>query len=291
MVGKFVGIVKTEWLTDVQRGDRDMRLLEDFTYVDGTGQEWKAPAGSVINGASIPRALWSTVGSPYTDNYRRASVIHDAACGQAHLDRKEVDHMFYWACRAGGCDWLQARTLYIGVRIGAWSASSLTDESMSRDNVLFRTSSDLPIPEYGFVKQKLQDVHEAMSHLSEEATLDDFDAIIDAKVKPVRVTAIAIPAGCSLSNPEARVALVQRAVIAALATLAGPGATITLGTRLGASGLGHTDLIRMKYLARIQAELNKTPNCMALGLTPASLAIASQKFVRDIVATVLAALN
>ena len=100
-----------------------MKLLEDFSYEDPSGKKWLAPINSVINGASIPDALWSTVGSPYTGDYRCASIVHDVACDDPRVDRKEADKMFYFACLAGGCSQGQARILYVGVRIGSWSLS------------------------------------------------------------------------------------------------------------------------------------------------------------------------
>lgn len=119
--GQFSGNPKTEWLA--QRGDdRDMRVIEAFWYVDPAGRRWDVPEGTIINGASIPRTLWSSVGSPYTGDYRRAAVVHDAAVGQEGVLRKEADAMFYFACLAGGCSPLQAKLLYAGVRVGAWAS-------------------------------------------------------------------------------------------------------------------------------------------------------------------------
>jgi hypothetical protein len=99
-----------------------MRLLADFSFTDPDGREWRTPAAYVIDGASIPKALWTLVGSPYTGDYRRASVVHDKACDDAGGDsaaRRTADRMFYHACRAGGCSVAEATLLYIGVRIGA----------------------------------------------------------------------------------------------------------------------------------------------------------------------------
>ncbi|UUZ48363.1 DUF1353 domain-containing protein [Massilia sp. B-10] len=97
--GVFSGNPKTEWLSD-QGGDRDMRMLEAFWYIDPNGRRWDAPAGTVVNGASIPRTLWSTVGSPYTGDYRRAALVHDAAVGSSGVLRADADTMFYFACLA-----------------------------------------------------------------------------------------------------------------------------------------------------------------------------------------------
>ena len=119
--GTFSGNPKTEWLSE-PGGDRNMRLLEAFWYDDPAGRRWEAQAGTVINGASIPRTLWATVGSPYTGDYRRAAVVHDAVVGVTGIGRAEADAMFYYACLAGGCSLLQAKMLYAGVRLGAWAS-------------------------------------------------------------------------------------------------------------------------------------------------------------------------
>jgi hypothetical protein len=50
--GTFSANPKTEWL-DEPGDDRHMRLLNDFWYEDPDGRRWPAPAGSVIDGASI----------------------------------------------------------------------------------------------------------------------------------------------------------------------------------------------------------------------------------------------
>lgn len=121
--GEFSGNPKTMWLAD--RGDdRDMQVIEDFWFLDQSGRRWDVPAGTVINGASIPRTLWSSVGSPYTGNYRRAALVHDAAVGREGVLRADADAMFYFACLAGGCSQLQAKMLYAGVRLGAWANST-----------------------------------------------------------------------------------------------------------------------------------------------------------------------
>ncbi|HEX9305213.1 MAG TPA: DUF1353 domain-containing protein [Thermoanaerobaculia bacterium] len=109
--GHFVGTVKTEWIEP----DRKMRLLDDFAYVDPSGVEWKAPKGSVVDGASIPQVLWSVVGSPYTGEYRNASVVHDVACEERDRTWQDVHRMFYEACRAGGVGEQKAKLMYAAV--------------------------------------------------------------------------------------------------------------------------------------------------------------------------------
>lgn len=121
MTSYFENDVITKWLTDSDE-DRDMELTEDFAFVEPT-ERWEVPSGSVVNGASIPSALWSIVGSPFVGNYRRAAVIHDVYYRDHRgKTRKEVDDMFYNAMLTDGVSNDKARLMYSGVRVGGGSA-------------------------------------------------------------------------------------------------------------------------------------------------------------------------
>jgi hypothetical protein len=87
--GSFSGEPEAVWLTEDGTEDRGMRLLKAFSFEDPDSKKWPAPTGSVVDGASIPRALWTIVGSPYTGDYRRASVVHDVAWVDAGGDKKK----------------------------------------------------------------------------------------------------------------------------------------------------------------------------------------------------------
>lgn len=109
--GEFDGVVRAEW-----DDDRNMRLLEDFAYIDPDGKRWVAPAGSEINGASIPRVLWTPVGGPFTGPYRKASVVHDVGCVERTASPDEVHRMFYYACLCGGVEEAKAKYMYWAVK-------------------------------------------------------------------------------------------------------------------------------------------------------------------------------
>ena len=113
----FEGEVRTEWLTH-QGDNRQMLLLEDFAFVDDNGKRWLAPAGSVIDGASIPEFLWSSViGTPFIGDYRRATVLHDVGCQERREPHKAVHRLFYDAMVADGVSALKAQKYYTAVRI------------------------------------------------------------------------------------------------------------------------------------------------------------------------------
>jgi hypothetical protein len=109
--GRFVGAVVARWLDD----GRSMALVEPFAYVDPREERWGAPAGAVVNGASIPRAFWSLIGGPFEGKFRDASVVHDVACEARSRPWQDVHRMFYEACRCGGVGDVLAKTMYYAV--------------------------------------------------------------------------------------------------------------------------------------------------------------------------------
>jgi len=98
----------TRWNPD----GRTMTLESELRYTDPEGVVWIAPAGSVVDGASIPRYLWSIMGGPFEGKYRNASVLHDVAYGQRNRPWQDCDRMFYNAMRCGGVSAVEAKTMY-----------------------------------------------------------------------------------------------------------------------------------------------------------------------------------
>ena len=89
-----------------------MTLLSELRYTDPDGVVWIAPEGSVVDGASIPRVLWSLMGGPFDGKYRNASVLHDVSYDQQMRPWKQCDRMFYDAMRCSGVGETEAKTMY-----------------------------------------------------------------------------------------------------------------------------------------------------------------------------------
>jgi hypothetical protein len=106
--GYYAGVPVTEWNPD----GRSMTLLREFRYTDPKGMVWVAPAGSVVDGASIPRSLWSFMGGPFEGRYRNASVLHDVSYTMQNRPPQECDRMFYNAMRCSGVSAVEAKTMY-----------------------------------------------------------------------------------------------------------------------------------------------------------------------------------
>ncbi len=89
-----------------------MTLLNELRYTDPEGNVWIAPAGSKVDGASIPKSLWSIMGGPFEGRYRNASVLHDVSYDQHNRPWQECDLMFYNAMRCSGVGAVEAGTMY-----------------------------------------------------------------------------------------------------------------------------------------------------------------------------------
>jgi len=170
----FSGEPLTRW-----HGSRNMILEEDFYYIDPKGRKWDAPRGSHLNGATIPMALWSIVGPPYSGKYRRASVVHDVGVGElsnpdvSTAQRKKADRMFYHACRYDGCSRHFAAMLYAGVRFGTWTSSK---RSMSFGEE-FEEIRDMP--ESDATRDIFRKIINESEHAIKNEDLDLLDEIIE----------------------------------------------------------------------------------------------------------------
>jgi hypothetical protein len=117
MSPRFEGNVDVRWLVE-DGEDRKLQLLADFSFLDSTGFKWEAKADDVIDGASIPEAIWSEiVGTPYIGDYRRASVVHDVACEKKIKTSRDAHRMFYEAMLADGTPEARALLFYTAVRL------------------------------------------------------------------------------------------------------------------------------------------------------------------------------
>ena len=109
--GSFTGTPKVELLDD----GRQLRLLEDFAYIDPRGKLWAAPKNSQVDGASIPQVFWSLTGGPLEGEFRNASIVHDVGCVRMSEPWEDVHFMFYEACRCGGLPENKAKIMYAAV--------------------------------------------------------------------------------------------------------------------------------------------------------------------------------
>ncbi|HET8549300.1 MAG TPA: DUF1353 domain-containing protein [Bryobacteraceae bacterium] len=110
--GTFIGLpVTASWNDD----RRTMTLVSALVYIDPNGMKWEAPAGSIVDGASIPKIAWSLIGGPYEGAYREPSVIHDVACRQKTRPWELVHLAFYYAMLDSNVNPTLAKVMYAAV--------------------------------------------------------------------------------------------------------------------------------------------------------------------------------
>lgn len=101
----------------ITKDHRSIKLLKDFVFISPKDVKWVAPAGAIVDGASIPDELWSVYGSPYVGAFRRASVIHDYYCQTRDRDWKEVHKVFFFGCRADGFSLKDSLKFYAAIKL------------------------------------------------------------------------------------------------------------------------------------------------------------------------------
>jgi len=184
MAQVFSGYPETKWVSNHQfedDGDRnpnqDMTLLKEFYFIDKEDKKWTVPEGSYLNGATIPRALWSRIGSPFVGKYRRASVVHDYFVGEGPnpdveiVIRKDADKMFYEACLFDNCSKSFAAVLFVGVCLGTWWAKRKTLLRNSKN----RTDEDFKeFPEDRMIQAKFEEV---ITELEDSLGTMDFEEL------------------------------------------------------------------------------------------------------------------
>lgn len=107
---------------------RNMRVASGIGYIDDKLRKWEVPAGTITDGASIPRPLWSIIGSPFTGKYLRASVLHDRFVSTKFRSWADTHEMFYDVMIADGVDHAQATLMWAAVyRFGPrWTQNEAT---------------------------------------------------------------------------------------------------------------------------------------------------------------------
>jgi Protein of unknown function (DUF1353) len=135
IVDKSIGWVNAKYIAEIPErvrpgqsrffGDVILSPLDDginmetrarFGYIDGWGRIWEVPGNFKTDGASIPRPLWSIVGSPFTGKYRNAAIVHDRYCATRARSWQDTHLVFFEAMITAGVDRTVASIMYAAVR-------------------------------------------------------------------------------------------------------------------------------------------------------------------------------
>lgn len=72
------------------------------------------PKGFTTDGASIPKAVWSIIGSPFTPRFIEAAIVHDFCCVN-QFDGDGRDILFYETLIRNGVKTWRAKAMYWAV--------------------------------------------------------------------------------------------------------------------------------------------------------------------------------
>ena len=97
-----------------------VETTKDLSYTTKKGITHTVLAGFVTDGASIPKILWSFIGSPFTGLYKKPSLIHDKLYETQKVTRSYADKVFLEGRKDEGVAFWKRRSMYLGVRIGGW---------------------------------------------------------------------------------------------------------------------------------------------------------------------------
>ena len=101
-------------------GDQAYEVMEPLVYEDDEVIIQVNPKFD-FDGASIPQALWSIVGSPMTGGYQRAGCLHDALYAAEYYPRDVCDKLFLDAMKSDGVGYLRRYAMYNAVRAFGWT--------------------------------------------------------------------------------------------------------------------------------------------------------------------------
>lgn len=108
-------------------GPNRVRVVENICYAvavyPGCLFGLEVPAGYEFDGASIPRALWSLIGSPFEPDYLKAACFHDWICEHAvrYTHRTAGDEVFLQLLTDAGVPYWRRAVMFLGVRICSWT--------------------------------------------------------------------------------------------------------------------------------------------------------------------------
>lgn len=129
------GEFEVKLLRKPKKNHRKMITLNEESYEDPYGFKWIVPAGTEVNGLSLPQyrknqPLWKnilfTIGrmpiflfnwTPWTSNARIASIFHDYECDIRKNPADRVHRMFYCAMLDLGTPEWQAKLFYESVKL------------------------------------------------------------------------------------------------------------------------------------------------------------------------------
>lgn len=108
--------------SDLPGGEDVWRVELGFFFRDKYSLKHYVPAGTITDGASIPRALWLIAGHPREGDIAQAAACHDVLYRRGLVTRKRADEILIEGMECLGASWIKRKLVWAGIRAGGWAA-------------------------------------------------------------------------------------------------------------------------------------------------------------------------
>ena len=124
------GELQTAFIWNEKTERNDILILEDIRFVlKKYDIEVIVKPGFICDGGSVPRAFWSSVGSPYATRLLLAFILHDALYGaEVFPTHSECDWIFLELMQELGSSWYTRNKVWLAVRAFGGTVWSEHDE-------------------------------------------------------------------------------------------------------------------------------------------------------------------
>ena len=102
---------------DLPGGEDVWRVEVGFFFRDRDGIKWYCPAGTITDGASIPRFLWGILGHPRDTDIGQPAALHDTLYRRGYITRKRADELLAESMETLGASATKRALVYAGVRM------------------------------------------------------------------------------------------------------------------------------------------------------------------------------
>lgn len=109
--GHFDGRLILEWVDD-DPFIAQMKLVEPFSFQQASGEIWLVPAGSLVDGRSLPPLFVHMMGHPFDGAFRKTAVIYDHAARDMKRPWQQAQRMFFESSVAEGIMPIEAKVMY-----------------------------------------------------------------------------------------------------------------------------------------------------------------------------------
>jgi hypothetical protein len=117
---------------DLPGGEDVWKVSHGFYFRDTEGKKHYVKSGTITDGASIPKILWSVIGHPRETDIGQAAAVHDVLYRKGGISRKRCDEILIEGMECLKASWTKRTLVYYGLRVGGWKAWNMYRQKEGR---------------------------------------------------------------------------------------------------------------------------------------------------------------